>query len=147
MKRLLFALTLVAVFAAVSFAAVQDFGVFTMDVPEGWTASQQGPTAIVTKNDNTASLTITVAETQGYSAADLSAAFVENFKNSGNFASVGTPEADSDGDYSWVMTNNQGVESKAVLSVADKNYILFVATGMANAPEDFGTMLGSVKEK
>jgi len=147
MKRLLTALTLVAVFAAASFAGVQDFGKFTIDVPEGWTASQQGPTAIFTKNDNTASLSITVDSTQGYSAADLAAAFVENFKNSGSFASVGTPEADSDGDYSWNMTNNQGVESKTILTVDDKNYVLFVATGIENAADDFGTMLGSVKSK
>lgn len=147
MKRLLTALTLVAVFAAASFAGVQDFGAFTVDVPEGWTGSQQGPTAIITKNDNTASLSITVDATQGYSAADLAAAFVENFKNSGSFASVGTPEADSDGAYSWEMTNKQGVNSKSILTVDEKNYVLFVATGIENAPDDFGAMLGSVKSK
>ena len=65
MKRLLVALTLVAVFAAASFAAVKDFGAFTIDVADGWSASQDGPTAIIVKSDNTASLTITVASTEG----------------------------------------------------------------------------------
>ena len=47
MKRLLIALTLVAVFAAASFAGVQDFGKFTVDVPEGWTATQNGETVAI----------------------------------------------------------------------------------------------------
>jgi len=144
MKRLLTALTLVAVFAAASFAAVQDFGAFTMDVPDGWTASQQGPTSIFTKNDNTASLSITVAETQGYSLKDLADAFVAEFKKS--FASVGTPEGDANG-YSWVMTTNNGAESKAILSGDDSKYALFVVTGGENAPDDISAMMDSLTEK
>ena len=147
MKRLLVALTLVAIFAAASFAAEQDFGKFTVDVADGWTASQNGPTAIITKNDNTASLTITLDATQGYSRGDLAAAFVENFKNGGQFASVGTPEADADGDYSWNMTNKQGVESKALLTGDDEQYCLFVMTGVDAAGDEISAMLGSVKDK
>ena len=60
MKKLLLALTLVAVFAAASFAGVQDFGKFTIDVPEGWTATQDGETVGIVKNDNSAALSISV---------------------------------------------------------------------------------------
>ncbi len=144
MKRLLIALTLVAVFATASFSAVKDFGAFTVDVPDGWTASQEGPTAIIVKNDNTASLTITVDSTQGNSLGDLAAAFVETFKNGGQFKSVSSPEKDSDGDYSFTMVNNQDVESKALLSEDSGKYILLVMTG---EDEGISAMLGSIKEK
>ena len=91
MKRsLALAAVLVLAVSAVAFGAVQDFGKFTVDVASGWTASQNGPTAIITKNDNTAQLSITVDAAQGNSAKDLAAAFVENFK--GSFAKVSTPE-------------------------------------------------------
>ena len=76
MKRLLTALTLVAIFAAASFAAVQDFGDFTVDVPAGWTATKDGSTVGLVKDDNTASASITVDSTDGASAKELADAFV-----------------------------------------------------------------------
>lgn len=144
MKKLFLALTLVAVFAAASFAAVQDFGAFTLDVPANWTASQQGPTTVFTKNDNTASLSITVAETQGYALKDLADAFVGEFKKT--FKSVGTPEA-SDGGFTWTMVTPNDVESKAILAGEGSKYALFVVTGAENAPDDISAMMDSLTEK
>ena len=147
MKRFLVALTLVAVFSAAAFGAVKDFGTFTVDVLDGWTASQDGPTAVIIKNDNTASLSITVADTEGASLKDLAAAFVETFKTNGVFKSVSEAEKDEDGDYTFTMVNQQDVESHALLTGDENQYCLFVMTGADQAGDEISTMLGSVKDK
>ena len=145
MKRLSIAVLFVALFATMAFAAVQDFGAFTVDVADGWTGTQDGPSAIIVKNDNTASLTITFAPTQGYALGDLAAAFVEEFKKS--YPTVGTPEADSDGDYTFTAVNAQGVESKVLLTGDDTDYCMFIMTGTDTAGDEISAMLGSVKDK
>ena len=145
MKRLLTVTAIIALFASAAFAATQDFGKFTVDVADGWTASQQGPTAVIVKNDNTASLSITLDATGGASRADLANAFVEEFKKS--FTSVSAPEADADGDYTFTMVNGNGIESKALLTGDDEQYCLFVMTGVDAAGDEISAMLGSVQDK
>lgn len=145
MKRLLAVMALSALLASAAFAATQDFGAFTVDVLDGWTASQEGPTAVIIKNDNTASLSITLAETDGASLGDLANAFVEEFKKT--FTSVSAPEKDEDGDYSFSMVNGNGVESKALITGDDSQYCLFVMTGIDAAGDEISAMLGSVKDK
>ncbi len=142
MKRL--AVLLVAVLATAAFAGVQDFGKFTVDVADGWTATQNGPTAVITKNDNTAALSITVSPAEA-PIADLAKAFAAEFSKS--FATVSTPEADSDGDYSWDMVNAAGVNTHAMLHVEDGDYILITMTGVEAAGDEISAMLGSVKDK
>ena len=139
MKKLLTALALVAVFAAASFAGVQDFGKFTVDVPEGWTATQDGETVGIVKNDNSAALSISVDSTDGASLKEIADEFVK--------ALNGRNLAFTDGTYQFEMTNANGVDSKAVLSGDDSNYALFVITGAENAPDEISKMLDSVKEK
>ena len=82
MKRFLLTVLLVFV-AACAFAGVQDFGKFTIDVPAGWTATPDGETVGFVKNDETASMSITVDTTDGASAKEIADAFVEalNGKN------------------------------------------------------------------
>ena len=139
MKKLLLALTLVAVFAAASFAGVQDFGKFTIDVPEGWTATQDGETVGIVKNDNSAALSISVDSTEGASLKEIADEFVK--------ALNGRNLTFTDGTYQFEMTNANGVDSKAVLSGDDSKYALFVITGAENAPDEITKMLDSVKEK
>ena len=139
MKKLFLALTLVAVFAAASFAGVQDFGKFTIDVPEGWTATQDGETVGIVKNDNSAALSISVDSTEGASLKEIADEFVK--------ALNGRNLTFTDGTYQFEMTNANGVDSKAVLSGDDSKYALFVITGAENAPDEITKMLDSVKEK
>ena len=146
MKRLAVFAAVIAVFsAAAAFGAVQDFGKFTIDVAAGWTASQQDSTVLINKDDNTAAMSLTVDSAQGSSAKDLAAAFVENFK--GSFAKVSEPEADADGDYSWDMTNANGVDTHAMLTVQDGDYMLITMTGVEAAGEEISAMLGSIQDK
>ncbi|MBQ3446381.1 MAG: hypothetical protein IJG37_01900 [Synergistaceae bacterium] len=145
MKRSML-LAMLAVFAAsAALAGVQDFGKFTVDVPAGWTGTFQNPTAVITKNDNTAALTITIAPTEGLSRKEIADAFVAECRKS--YPTVGTPEADNDGDYTWEMTNANGVKSSVLLTGDNEEYCAFVMTGLDVAGDEISAMLGSVKDK
>ncbi len=139
MKRLFLALTLVAVFAFSAFAGVQDFGKFTIDVPDGWTAEQDGETVGIVKDDNSAAMSISVDTTDGASLKEIADEFFKEL-NGKNL------QADNNV-YTFEFTNANGVVSKAILSGEGSQYCLFVITGAENAPEEISKMLDSVVEK
>ena len=141
MKRLSIALLFVTLFATMALAEVQSFGKFSVDIADGWTATQNGPTAVIVKDDKTASLSITLDSTRGYSLDDLAAAFAEEFKKT--FTSVGTPEKDADGDYSFTAVTPNGVETRFLLTEADGEYLMFAITG---EDDDISTMISSIQE-
>ena len=140
MKRLAVLAAVVAVFsAAMAFAGVQDFGKFTVDVPAGWTAEQDGETIGIVKNDNTASMSISYDSLDGASLKEAADAFVEALNGKG---------LAQDGDvYTFTMTNANGVESKCFLSGDNKNYCLMVVTGAENAPDEVSAIMNSLTEK
>ena len=140
MKRLLIAAVLALVFAAASFGAVQDFGRFTLDVPAGWTAEKDAETVGLVKDDNTASLSISVADLDGMTLKDAAEAFVKEL-NGTNLAQ------DADGDYTFEMTNANGVKSNVLLTGDDKEYCLFVMTGAETAGDEIAAIMGSLQEK
>ena len=140
MKRLVVLAAVVAVFSAtMAFGAVQDFGKFTVDVPAGWTAEQDGETVGIVKNDNTASMSISYDSLDGASLKEAAEAFVEALNGKGL--------AQDGGAYTFTMTNANGVESKCFLSGDDKNYALIVVTGAENAPDEVSAMIDSLTEK
>lgn len=146
MKRsLALAAVLVVVLSAAAFAGVQEFAKFTINVADGWTAVDNQGTAVITKNDNSAQLTISVADAGGATKAQLAEAFVAEFKKT--FAEVGTPVADEDGDYSWEMKTANGAVSEAYLSADGSDFMLFVVTNRQAAADDISAMLGSIKDK
>ena len=144
MKRTI-VLAAVLALALTTAAFAQDFGAFTMDVAGGWTASTEGPTVTVLKDDNTASMSITVMPAEGNTAQTYADAFANEFKKS--FATVGTPEAQGDGSFAWDMTTSSGVNSKAMLGVENDQCKLVVITNLDGAPEDIVAMMESIKEK
>ncbi len=148
MKRsLALAAVLAVVFSAAAFAGVQDFGKFTINVPDGWTAANQQGTAVITKNDNAAQFTLSIEDAGGMTKAQLAEAFAAEFKKSGAYTEISTPEADKDGDFSWDMKTQAGAESHAMLTVEEGKFILMVMTNVQNAPDDFTAMLDSIKQK
>ena len=148
MKRsLALAAVLVVVLSATAFAGVQEFAKFTIDVADGWTATEQQGTAVITKNDNTAQLTVSIADAGGATKAQLAEAFVAEFKKSGAYTEISAPVADSDGDYSWDMKTTAGAESHAMLGIEGSDFILFVITNVQAAPDDISAMIGSIKQK
>ena len=141
MKR---TLALLVVFAAVltaasAFGFVQKFDRFSVDVPEGWGANQEGPTVVIIKNDHTASMSITIGDPEGMNRKALAEAFVKELNGK-------DLERDDDGDYTFKMTNANGVDSVALLTGDDDDYMLFVMTGLENAKDEMMAILGSVKD-
>ncbi|MBQ6772813.1 MAG: hypothetical protein IJP48_02000 [Synergistaceae bacterium] len=147
MKRL-FTLSAVLVLALsfAAFGAVQDFGRFTLDVPEGWTGTFQAPSAIITKNDNTAQLVVTISGTEGASLGDIAAGVAEAFKQQG-FTNLTEPTADSDGDYSFEGVNPQGAKSHVLITGADDEFCMFTMTGLETAADEIQAIIGSLAEK
>ena len=92
-----------------------------MNVPDGWEASQEGPTVILVAKDKSASISITVAPTSGASAKDLAAAFAKELKGT-------EPKYDKEND-TYEFTFNQGVQSTAMLTVEGEEYMLIAITG------------------
>lgn len=136
MKRLSIAVLLVALFAAVSFAAVQDFGKFRVDVPAGWTATQDGETVGIVKDDNAAAVSITYGDADGASIEEIATEFVKALK--------GRNLQNNDGIYTFEMTNANGIDSKCTLTGDDKEYGLIVVTGGENAQEDVDAIMASL---
>ena len=108
--------------ASSAFAEVKSFPKFKIDVPAGWTSLQEGPTVILVANDKSASISITIADTNGVSAKDLAAAFAKELK--GN-----EPKFDAETDaYEFKFTSG-GVENQATLTVEGKEYLLLTIAG------------------
>ena len=111
----------VLVFSAAAFAAVQDFKDFTVDVPDDWTATQNGTTVGIVANDNSAAVSITMDKRDGMEAKDLAAAFAEKLK--------GSEPVLEDDVYHFDFKNEAGVESRAILSTEGDKYLMLVITG------------------
>ena len=139
MKRLSLAVLFVALFAAVAFAAVQDFGAYTVDVPDGWTATPDGETVGIVKDDNSAAVSITYDSTDGASTKELADAFVEAL-NGKNLEGSGDA-------FTFEMTNANGVDSKCFLFAENGKYALIVATGIENAPDEISSIMDSLHDK
>ena len=143
MKRLVLAAIVVVFAAAMAFGEVKDFGAYTLDIPEGWTASAEGSMALISKADNTGNFSLTIDRAEGVGIKDLAEAFRQEFTKS--FQKVGPLEDAGDGDVEWAMEMN-GVESHAMLSVDGSQFMLIVATGDID-PVKIGEIIGTIKMK
>ena len=124
------------VFSAAAFAAVQDFKDFTVDVPDDWTATQNGTTVGIVANDKSAAVSITVDKREGMEAKDLAAAFAQKLK--------GSEPVLEDDVYTFTFKNDSGVESKAILNTEDDKYLMLVITGQNPKLE---ALIDSIQEK
>ena len=126
----------VLVFSAAAFAAVQDFKDFTVDVPDDWTATQNGTTVGIVANDNSAAVSITMDKRDGMEAKDLAAAFAEKLK--------GSEPVLEDDVYHFDFKNDAGVESRAILNTEGDKYLMLVITGQNPKLE---ALIDSIQEK
>lgn len=60
MKRFALLAVIIALSSSLAFADVKDFSGFSIDVPEGWTAVNDGSKVVITNDPTGASLTFTV---------------------------------------------------------------------------------------
>mgnify|MGYP002624764817 CR=1 FL=1 len=141
-----------AVFAAASFAGVQDFGKFTIDVPEGWTAAQSNAASAVTRDDNMAQVTFTISDTEGKSLNEIIDMLVTAYKANG-FTDITTPEPDKDseGYYSFNSVNPYGAACIEYVKVVDDEVrMISIVIAKGHEEDSAGViqeMLDSVKMK
>ena len=136
MKRFVLAVIIAALTASCAFGAVKDFGKFTLDIPEGWTAeladdTEEGYyTVNIEKSGKTSSMSFTYAPTNEYSLEDL----LEDWTNMEVNASK--PERTSDGYYTYTYKNDDG--KKTVSYVRSEANRMYVAVDMIG--DDVKTM-------
>ena len=140
MKRILALVAVLVFVATAAFGAVQAFSKFSLDVPAGWSASEQDETVTLIADDQTASLTISIASTEGKSLEVVANGLSEAFKGT-------KPEVDADGDYTFTFDNGNGVTSHALITGADDMFCAFVMTGVENKGDEIQAILGSLKLK
>lgn len=135
-KRFLFAAVLALALPFAALAAVQEFEHFTIDVPAGWTATQDGPTVGIVADDKSASMSVTVSEIEGeMPLRDVAAQMSQALGGT-------TPEVDSDGDHSF--TFNDGASNALITGEDGKWYMMLVFTGQNEA---LSGIMSSIKIK
>lgn len=139
MKKVLVALMMVLGLAFTASAAVKDFGAFSADVPDGWTANKDGSVVAFIAPNNAAAMSIAVDKADGIAPEALAKEFSKQLQ--------GTAPQAIDGGYSFEFTRN-GVKSTSILSVDSGEYVLITMTDPSGKFGDqFTAILDSVKEK
>ena len=115
---IIFSLTLPAM------ASVKHFGPLSVDVPKGWTASQQGSATVIKSLRSNASVTVAVNPMGEASLGEIAGRLCEQMNGH-------DLERDSEGDYTFLFTNHAGAGCFALLTdTGDGRYILLSASGV-----------------
>lgn len=134
---LVFAGCFVLAMATASFANVQSFSHFTVDVPQGWEAAEDGEVVSILAPGHTAAVSIAVDSAEGMTTENLAKTMATQLKGS-------TPVAANGGGYAFTFKNQNGVESKSTLFVNNNQYVLITVTG---SHPDVPHILQSIKDK
>ena len=136
MKRVL-ACVLLLVLAGSARADVEEFRYFSLDVPDGWTATEEGAVVTVMKDDKSGSLSITADDPQGQTIAELAARFSKELNGT-------EPERDDEGSYTFSFNN--GI-SQAAIDGTEDLYLLIIGTGIEQNGEAMLEILDSLEMK
>lgn len=123
--------------ATASFANVQSFKHFSVDVPQGWEAAEDGEVVSMLAPGHAAAVSIAVDSAEGMTTENLAKTMSTQLKGS-------TPVAVESGGYAFTFKNQSGVESKSTLFVNNNQYVMITVTG--NHP-DVPKILQSIKDK
>ncbi|MBO4683794.1 MAG: hypothetical protein J5600_00530 [Desulfovibrio sp.] len=141
MKKILASLLCAAclAFAGSASAAVQEFGPadwrFTVDVPEGWTATAKDNGVQLTKNDQSTSFQVDVNPTEGKSAKELIDAMAK--------ATGFTPSQEGE---AWVLSGeSDGVKINVVVNVNEAAGKFSAITLAGTDTDGMGKILSSLK--
>ncbi len=137
MRRLLLAALLIVCMSSCACAEIMEFRYFSLDVPEGWTVSEEGSMITVTAWDKSGSLSITADDPGGKSIAELAEEYAQRLNGT-------VPEQDEDGGYTFEFNN--GV-SQAVIDGDEDLYVLIIGTGIERNGEVLGEILESLEMK
>ncbi|MBQ7263902.1 MAG: hypothetical protein IJR14_09320 [Synergistaceae bacterium] len=128
MERVLLAAALCLALPLAALATVQDFGKFTVDVLEGWTATPDGTTVAIVADDSSGAVTVTIEPLEGYDIKDLAEAMAQQLKGT-------APQLDDDV-YTFTFTNVNGVESVVIMSDNGTDYLTLSITGEGETLEN-----------
>ena len=121
--------------AGLSQAVVMDFPHFTINVPEGWAASMEGDTVYLVAKDNSGSLAVTMARTEGRTVDQIVGGIVTDFDGS-NLRLDGLV-------YTFTFMSGS-IKHEAAVSVQGDVYALFITSGENPAIEE---MIDSIRNK
>ena len=127
--------------ASAAFAVVQDFGEYTVDVIDGWTAVRQGETVYFVKNDNSASWSVMISELPGNAILEQYAKDVMKQLKGSDFKFDGRS-------YSFKFKNANGQKSDAVItSISGKKFMQWGIAGAETAGKDLERLINSFSAK
>ena len=136
MRRVMLLALLLGV-SSCAYAEMIETKYFSLDVPEGWTVSEEGNVITVTAGDKSGSLSITADNPNGKTIAQLAEEYSARLKGS-------EPEQDEDGGYTFEFNN--GV-SQAVIDGDEDLYVLIIGTGIERNGEVLAEILESLEMK
>jgi hypothetical protein len=134
---MLFCLCLALSTATAAFANMQSFKHFTVDVPQGWDAAEDGEVVSILAPGHTAAISIAVDSAEGMTTENLAKAMSTQLKGS-------APVAADAGGFAFTFKNQSGVESKSTLFVNNNQYVMITVTG---SHPDVPRILQSLKDK
>lgn len=134
---IMFGVSLVLSMATAALANVQSFKHFSIDVPQGWEAAEDGEVVSILAPGHTAAVSIAVDSAEGMTTENLAKAMSTQLKGS-------TPVAADAGGYAFTFKNQSGVESKSTLFVNNNQYVMITVTG---SHPDVPKILQSIKDK
>lgn len=120
-----------------SYADVEEFRYFSLNVPDGWTANESGDVVNVTADDKSGSLMITAGNPNGESVKNLAVRFSREMRGT-------EPVSDDEGDYTFELNN--GI-SQAMITGDEDFYMLIIASGFVRNAETLGEILNSLEMK
>ena len=134
MRRAIFLVVMLV--ASCAYAELQDFENFSLEIPEGWTAIEDGAVVSVSANDGSASLTITTDRPGDMSIEELASEIAREVGGT-------LPEKDSDDNYSFTFDDGK---SLAVITGDEDFYMLIVGTDIEDNGQ-VGEILDSLEMK
>lgn len=120
-----------------AYADIHEFKYFSLDIPEGWTAHEEGAVVRVNADDDSGSLVIMPGVPEGKSIGDIAANFALEFNGT-------MPEKDDEGNYTFEFNNGR---SQAIVTGDEEFYMIIVGNGIENNGEVLGAILESLEMK
>jgi hypothetical protein len=136
MRRAILCVIMLA-WSSLASADIQEFRYFSLDVPEGWTAKEDGAVVSITEDMGASSLTITADSPGGRSIEELAKNFAQELNGS-------TPEMDEDGAY--VFEFDEG-KSQGVINGDEELYLMIIGRGLEQNCEIMAEILESLEIK
>ena len=122
---------------SISYAKVQKFGNFSVDVPIGWDANLQGSTLVIKSHNTNASIAVAFNRMGDADFTDI----VERLYLQMDGTDL---EQDKDGDYSFNFRNSSGVDGVVLVTMAEDYYLVLSMTGVDEDNKDIDTILDSI---